>query len=289
MIMPRSKKDFDDNLNVIPSLNKFGVWVGDQKDFGDIFCNQLGEIKKMANPRIDRFIEKKSEAGFQQELEIKKQRNPKCMAKPFRFDVGDYLHFGQGLVSIREEDHFNLSLIKLAHNETLMKIATTYLGVRPILGRFYYWYDFKLDESPVSTQLWHRDGDDILFLKVFIPMNDQTLKNGAHSYCKQSHSLGKNHNIFAGADQQTKFQTFKTVPNLDIWNAVGDDIVTFERKAGSVIIEDTSGLHRGNPIIDGSREMIVLEYMSALSPLSVKYDFGETFNPGSFPLLPQNL
>ena len=93
---------------------------------------------------------------------------------------------------------------------------------------------------------WHRDTNNKFFLlKAFLFLNDCTLKNGPHNYIKGSHKdLSLNGKVYYSNEEVEKNYDTKT------------DLILSEVKAGTLIIEDTRGLHRAGIPLEGHRDLM---------------------------------
>lgn len=256
---------------ILKSLRKDGyIKLDKEKLYTKNELLTLHRIKELSLERITKFENNKHDPNFQKELAIKKSFNKKCLDKPFRYDLGNYMKFGKGPVLIKKDDIFNKLLIQIGLKSDFLQIAKKYLGIYPKLGRFYAWYDYPNNTQSVSTQLWHRDNDDIKFLKIFVALDKITKDNGAHSYIKKTHSDGAFHKI--KGNSSTKFNTFKTFDQNQIWNLVPIHLKEVaESNFGTTIFEDTSGIHCGLKPKKGNRLMLTFEYFSRLSPHFVNY------------------
>lgn len=150
----------------------------------------------------------------------------------------------------------------IAFDDRLLNIVGEFLGSTPILSITSSWWskNHSNHRSNLSgnAQMYHQDLDYIKFLKVFIYLNDIEEENGPHKYVQGSaktteDKLGDGYKMNTRIDEST------------VKNLFGEDnIVTFTGKKGTIIIEDTLGLHRGTPVIKGSRLLVQLQYTNSL-------------------------
>jgi hypothetical protein len=109
------------------------------------------------------------------------------------------------------------------------------------------WWTFGNNHEPEEAELFHRDLDNILWLKVFIYLTDVDSYSGPHAFIKESH-------------RSLKMLTFKRFSDIDAKNIFGE-IVYHTGKKGTLIIEDTFGLHKGQHISENSNRLILqLQY-----------------------------
>ena len=132
----------------------------------------------------------------------------------------------------------------------MLKIAENYLGCNPIFHNIMFWASYPGEVE--QTQKFHQDFDDIKFLKVFIYLNDVNKKNGPHVYVKESiHNIKKisiNDKLSERYDDDIIDNNFK------------NDIIKICGNAGTMIFEDTHGLHKGNNLKNGKRFVLQLVY-----------------------------
>lgn len=127
-------------------------------------------------------------------------------------------------------------------NPFVLDIVEAYMGYRPNLVEAYVRRNFP---SPYRTMnhFWHRDLNDKFFLlKSFIFLSDCELDNGPHEYVKGSHKDFKLNGKVYYSDE-------------DVNTSHGEDIVRKKVKAGTILIEDTRGLHRASLPEKGHRDL----------------------------------
>ncbi|WP_020401540.1 phytanoyl-CoA dioxygenase family protein [Gracilimonas tropica] len=109
---------------------------------------------------------------------------------------------------------------------------------------------------------WHRDSINRRQLKYIVYLNDVTEYNGAFEYLAGTHNASdkfKINNYLGISKSETRYKD-------DEINKVKEKFpeyksVICEAKKGSVIVVDTSGIHRGRPLNEGHRYAIT-QYMS---------------------------
>jgi len=130
--------------------------------------------------------------------------------------------------------------------------------------------DFTDNDIHGSAQSWHFDYANIRFLKFFIYLTDVKKENGPHTFAVNTH---EDKFIYPTKKDDFHKAGFRVYPNGEMEGLVKDEwvqgkteIKEFCYPAGTLIIENTSGLHRGGYCYSGTREMISFEY--AVSQLS---------------------
>lgn len=161
-----------------------------------------------------------------------------------------------------QNDLINLPEIQnILTNKYILSIAEGYFKSLPIIDTFSAWWSFKVkndDADHKAAQSWHFDMDRAKWLKIFIHLEDVKEDNGPHSFVSGTH---KNH----GIDKIILKQGYKRIEN-EIINCLysKSKIIRFLGNKGSMLIEDTRGIHKGEPIRKGSRLLLQLQYSTAI-------------------------
>lgn len=149
-----------------------------------------------------------------------------------------------------------------------LSVAKEYLKTNPILDIVECWWHTSYGGVPDenAAQKYHFDMDRLKWLKVFVYLTDVAEENGPHCFVKGSHRPGKIpwsflRQGYARIDDEDVFSYFDKV-----------DEVEFHGRAGTIILEDTRGLHKGKHVYGGDRLMLELQYSNSLfgAPLSFK-------------------
>ncbi|MEC9092508.1 MAG: phytanoyl-CoA dioxygenase family protein [Planctomycetota bacterium] len=107
------------------------------------------------------------------------------------------------------------------------------------------------ENNPGSGGGWHRDSARYRDLKFILYLTDVSTENGPFQYVRQSNNISERTKLilkygsgFAG--KRFNDETAKIVESLE-------DNCELTGKAGTLIIADTSGIHRGKPLTAGKR------------------------------------
>lgn len=160
------------------------------------------------------------------------------------------------LYEASESDLFNEELVQnLCADVSFLKIAQEYLRCAPKLNFLSMWWStaYKKSETDInSAQNWHFDMENPKFLKIFIFLTDVDEKNGAHQYAE-----GTNRPL--GIPREILDLEYSRIPNEVIERNIGKDKIKLVKgKRGTILIEDTSGMHRGGRVLMGDR--LVLQF-----------------------------
>jgi hypothetical protein len=130
-------------------------------------------------------------------------------------------------------------------HEDVLELVEAYMGVRPYLAEAYIRRNFPA-RYKVMNHFWHRDDNQPDYvLKAFIFLSDCEIDNGPHEFIlgsvKSDHFPGGNY--FMDEEIDAVFP-----PN-------GEHRLVSVVKAGTLILEDTTGLHRALMPENGFRDL----------------------------------
>lgn len=100
---------------------------------------------------------------------------------------------------------------------------------------------------------WHRDSINRRQLKFIMYLSDVDEKNGCFQYVSKSHTIKNKfkYNRILGLKLSDYRYSENDIEKLK--QKLGIEIIDNKAKAGTLLIVDTSGLHRGKPILEGRR------------------------------------
>lgn len=140
----------------------------------------------------------------------------------------------------------------------IVGIAEDYLETVPKITNIDYWINFPVEQGAGarSSQKWHRDYEDQRVLKLFVYLSDVGDETGPFFYVPESHKDGRYSDIFPVS------------PPLGV--VVEDDVIDenfsletqkkIAPRAGTVVLVDTAGLHKGGFCISGERQVFTASY-----------------------------
>ena len=148
---------------------------------------------------------------------------------------------------------------KVLSDKRVLAIAQNYLGGEPILDFVAMWWHTKsLSPDSNAAQLFHFDMDRLRWIKFFFYVTDVGIDNGPHVYVPSSHhdnalpfSLRKR-----GYVRHSDKDVARHFPESN-WKF-------FTGEAGTMIAEDTRGLHKGAHVLRGNRLLFQFQFTSAL-------------------------
>jgi hypothetical protein len=167
-------------------------------------------------------------------------------------------------------------LLDIANHPSIIAAIESGFGCKPTIGYISAWWSIPTaDGAPRHAENFHRDFDDVAFIKLFVYLSDVELENGPHEFILGSHTDPALRPIRRYSDAEV-FAKFS-----------GNRLVRFTGKAGTVFLENTTGLHRGLPVRAGRR--LILQIVYSMLPMAYgppKPYPRDVFQPASAPIDP---
>lgn len=138
-------------------------------------------------------------------------------------------------------------VLELANSELFINIASQVLGCKPTLSSIKIWKSYGA-KSAKDSQNFHRDVDDIGFIKIFVYLSDVDEEMGPHIFVAGSHRDPNLVKIRRYSDKEVneKFESSK--------------FISFTGPAGTIFAENTYGLHKGTVPSKSGRIILQFEY-----------------------------
>lgn len=144
-------------------------------------------------------------------------------------------------------------LLALANRPELLALAETFLGCKPTIGYFAAWWSFAAHDGAQAAEMFHRDVDDLKFIKLFVYLTDVDDRRGPHVYVRASSKVAK-------------LDAIRRFDDAEVEDAFGKEaIMVLKGEAGEGFLENTYGIHKGTPVEEGYRLMFQAVY--TLMPL----------------------
>lgn len=154
----------------------------------------------------------------------------------------------------------NADVQKLLADFSFAALAQDYLGSRPVIDVLAMWWHTAYSDKPDSqaAQFFHFDMDRPKWLKVFIYLTDVSADNGPHSFVAGSHATGAipDNLLRKGYARLTDEEVGATFAK--------ESIIEFSAPRGTIIVEDTRGLHKGKHVHVGDRLLLQLQFSNCL-------------------------
>ena len=159
----------------------------------------------------------------------------------------------------------NLNVQRILFDGSLINFAQMYLNSYPVIDNISSWWSFPSSQPDKNAaQWWHFDLDRPKWLKFFFFLTDCSIENGAHRFVRGSH---KNN----GIPWSLRKKGYERLDDNDVEKKFPKkDIIDILAKKGSLLIEDTRGLHKGRHLIKNNRFLIQVQYSSSLFGGAVK-------------------
>ena len=211
---------------------------------------------------LDSDLYKEVEELNEQGIFLKKEYFNKEKCNVLMASIDDMLASGETNVWIDEyeSDHrvyyandINKEMKDFFEDMYIRRILKTYLGISNPVGMVLA-ARIKYNQNNVgSGGGWHRDSPFNHQFKAIIYLNDVDGSNGPFQYIKTTHKFKNTlfsvvrNNFLPGQYRfsEKDVNAFLSGVNLDVSSMCGE--------SGDLILVDTKGIHRGKPLISGSR------------------------------------
>ncbi|WMX16012.1 phytanoyl-CoA dioxygenase family protein [Aureispira sp. CCB-E] len=213
----------------------------------------LGVVRKEGVYVYENFLSKEKCEMFKKEIDaVLEKENPKIWKDSLGSDTRC---FGINRLSKFIDVHF--------YNEPrIVALREAFLAQKDerILG-FSMANKLVVKENNLGSGLgWHRDTVNESQFKVILYVTDVGEKNGAFQYLKGSH---KKQSVLDGILEYNFDYNHNRLKDIDIDNYLKTgkyNLITPVGKAGTLLVVDTSGIHRGMPIEEGERYALTNYY-----------------------------
>jgi diketogulonate reductase-like aldo/keto reductase len=152
----------------------------------------------------------------------------------------------------------------------LRSAIDSYFGLETFIDGRYVFSTPGRVSLPRRQQLWHSDSEDLLTIKVYTFLNDVEALSGALEYIAESHPKGR----FAVTVAELWKRSFVKDPTPEHTFQVPDDLLfrhvrpdllrRFEGPAGTVVVFDARGLHRGGHVLRGVRQVAISSHRAPM-------------------------
>ncbi len=143
--------------------------------------------------------------------------------------------------------------LEIANRPEILGIVERYLGCRPTITYMAAWWSYPTGIEAQQAENFHRDVDDWRFVKLFVYLTDVDGSKGPHVYVKKSANVPVAGPIRRLTDEEVRAE-----------HAAGD-IVYMTGAAGEAFLENTYGIHKGQPVLEGHR--LLFQAVYSLMPL----------------------
>jgi hypothetical protein len=165
----------------------------------------------------------------------------------------------------------NRDVQALLCDRSLLSVAQSYLRAQPMADVLAFWWNTAFNAAPseASAQYFHFDMDRVKWLKFFFHLSDVGPESGPHSFVRGSHRTG-------GIPERLLAKGYARLRDDDVRDCYpASDFVEFQAPRGTILAEDTRGLHKGKVVTRGDRLILQLQFSSSL--------FGATYPKSRLP------
>ncbi len=158
---------------------------------------------------------------------------------------------------------------RFALQRPILEIANAYFGMYTRLRFYNVWHTLTTNTDARESQLWHRDREDHLILKLFVYFSDIDEDAGPLTYAPGTHRKGavkRDPEFFIenGVRRTTDEQMTEVVPQNKWIKAVG--------RKGTILFADTAGFHKGGLARASDRVMYTCMFTSPTSQAKELFD-----------------
>lgn len=150
------------------------------------------------------------------------------------------------------------NLLALANRPDILAIVEAFLGCRPTISYMATWWSYVTGISAQQAENFHRDVDDWRFVKLFVYLSDVDDSKGPHVYVRKSANEATAGSLRRYTDEEIGAQY------------PAEDIVFMKGQAGSGFLENTYGIHKGQPVSEGNRLIFQAVYSVSVLPYGPK-------------------
>lgn len=154
----------------------------------------------------------------------------------------------------------NPDIQRILGDLSFVAVAQQYLEAKPVIDVVTMWWHTGFSDKPDSeaAQYFHFDMDRSKWVKFFIHLTDVSPKNGAHFFVAGSHKSG-------AIPKKLLDKGYARLSDEDVANSFAqEDIIEFVAPRGTILAEDTRGLHKGKHVEQGDRLMLQIQFCNSL-------------------------
>ena len=130
----------------------------------------------------------------------------------------------------------------------LLAVATRYLGVFPVVTKPDMWWDTDCLPSGLRPRPFHTDSGCLRWFKVGVVLTDTTFESPHFVYVKGSHNPNR-----ITRPLTRRLASRMNLSDQEVNEICPDRIVHVTAPAGSIILADTRGIHKGELALRGYR------------------------------------
>ena len=146
-------------------------------------------------------------------------------------------------------------LLRWANDPQVLSIVGQVLGGKPTLSNVTAWWSYPGHTEPQQAENFHRDVDDLHFIKLFVYLSDVDEESGPHVFVPGSHKC-------------ESFRKIRRYTDEEVTSFFGPEgIKYFIGEKGSAFLENTFGLHKGQ--LPKSKKRLLFQAQYSLGPIGI--------------------
>ncbi|MBI3322010.1 MAG: hypothetical protein HYZ91_07080 [Candidatus Omnitrophica bacterium] len=147
--------------------------------------------------------------------------------------------------------------VQFSLDHRILGVVNQYLGMHACCRALHLWWDRPTPGPAKETQLWHKDGDDVVNVKVFVTLHDVNPQGGPFTDIPRTHPFGSRRHLTAKyvyENRSTDAQMERILPRSE-W-------LVCTAPARTVVFCDTCGYHKGEKPTRHDRMLFMTQYTS---------------------------
>ena len=202
---------------------------------------KINEIIKFTNTLKGKYVSENYKSKYSEIVDFNNIK-----ATKFSYNTNDYIE--------------NKTIQEIMLDEKILEISSNYLNCVPVIDNIQLYWSFSANKADKeAAQYWHFDMDRPRWMKIFLYLTDCNELNGPHKFIEKTHLMS------LGIKEDLRKKGYVRLEDQEIDQYYSaEQIKTFTAKKGSILFEDTSGLHKGQNVAQGSRLILIFQYSSSL-------------------------
>jgi hypothetical protein len=146
--------------------------------------------------------------------------------------------------------------VRIALHPAVLAVANGYLRLRSTLRALELWHTWPTPGEAIQTQLWHRDADDVMNVKLFCYFTEVSRAAGPLTYAPGTHPLGHRRT------RPERDENLRSTDNQMAEIVPPSEWVVLEGGPGTIVFADTCGYHKQLKPESKERLKLVAQYVS---------------------------
>lgn len=142
-----------------------------------------------------------------------------------------------------------------ANDPRVLAIVSQVLGAKPTLSNLTIWWSYPGHDTPQEAENFHRDVDDLHFIKLFVYLTEVDADSGPHAFVP-------------GSQRHPRLLKIRRYQDQEVEAVFGrEGIRRFTGPRGTSFLENTFGLHKGQ--LPASRRRALFQAQYSLHPIGI--------------------